>query len=789
MVRAKRSRDEVLAEEVTTPHGNPSMRGAQQLPDINIDKDDKRREKKSKTSHQQTQDEVEQPSQSLQGVAVSAVVPSAVAEYQEMSDASTDSDEEVKVKVPPTPTTTAEKAASFPVLAPISASDMANNRWAPCDPAARQAYLQEVGQLELHPSRTPLQTPTSKVSAQIRHMIYEKLFLGMTNEGCIQMYNSYGGDARCAQAVSKQFLPEAWKWFVEEKVVIPWNARSPDHQKALKGLGLIAKNFPAPCDTQAGVKVTRPRAAAKATKAPKAAKATRALNPSKQTQTARQGHEHEQGFTTGKDIDEEAPQDDEDDVVSISEAIEHDQSLRQPPVMDFNKAVVSFVDQDQDRGAPTIHEVIRAASNAFSVEDENANAIVALMKGGKRYNVHAKALIEHCGFVRNNVAEGFVTDVNVKGRDPVINSISPSPRNTLPSYDIQFVWRKVLNKSGCLWDPLGVIDRQNIRARRIDWNMNACVLLYDLAVGLDCAVVNNLVIDRMMRLIQDDKQRKMALPANEVKDIGLSLSYLCKSSPKKNAGLFRLIAGYHLGRSDPKEDHWPEKMTDEMVQDTFDLLHASQKDYAPSNTMKGYCQRFHEHSDDQPCLEEAAQGWKSQTKDLISQFFSELCGRSDSAQDIAHEEIEAEDPNDIQAAAAFSIQKEMMRWSLEQDERIAKALCELEDHRRHMFVNKGAADDKHVQRDRLTKLVGYIDSLREDQDNGWKYFGERWCEGDDQRKFEKKNSFNIQRLLEGEGLEPIHVLEDDRKEDGSWNCQYFFRQVQPSLERGHSWWY
>jgi hypothetical protein len=140
---------------------------------------------------------------------VSAVVPSAVAEDQEMSDASTDSDKELKVKVPPTPTTTDEQAASFPVLAPISASDIANNKPAWSDAAARQAYLQEVGQLQLHPSRTPVQTPISKASAQIRHMVYEKLFLGMTNEACIQTYNSYDGDAGCAEAVSNQFLPEA----------------------------------------------------------------------------------------------------------------------------------------------------------------------------------------------------------------------------------------------------------------------------------------------------------------------------------------------------------------------------------------------------------------------------------------------------------------------------------------------------------------------------------------------------------------------------------------------------
>lgn len=111
---------------------------------------------------------------------------------------------------------------SFTPLAPVLTLDMANNKYAPVDQAARQEYLNEVGNRQLHPSRTPLQTLNSQVSEQIRSVIYERLFLGMTNDECIPTYNSLIGTVTRGASISKQFLAEVWKWFEEEDFVLSW---------------------------------------------------------------------------------------------------------------------------------------------------------------------------------------------------------------------------------------------------------------------------------------------------------------------------------------------------------------------------------------------------------------------------------------------------------------------------------------------------------------------------------------------------------------------------------------
>jgi hypothetical protein len=68
------------------------------------------------------------------------------------------------------------RTASFVPLASILGRNRVNNKFAPTDATAQQNYLKEVGQQRLHSMRTPLQTPSSGVSLQIRHVIYEDSF-------------------------------------------------------------------------------------------------------------------------------------------------------------------------------------------------------------------------------------------------------------------------------------------------------------------------------------------------------------------------------------------------------------------------------------------------------------------------------------------------------------------------------------------------------------------------------------------------------------------------------------
>jgi hypothetical protein len=139
--------------------------------------------------------------------------------------------------------------SQFVLSRPILACDIANN-FAPTDPTTRQSYLDEVSRKQLHPTRTPLDTPNSAVAIHVRHAIYERLFLGMSNTECIPNYNKHGGRANGPASVSKQIMLWASKWFEEENVVLPWLGHKKDDQRRLIDLGLAPENFPSPHATR-----------------------------------------------------------------------------------------------------------------------------------------------------------------------------------------------------------------------------------------------------------------------------------------------------------------------------------------------------------------------------------------------------------------------------------------------------------------------------------------------------------------------------------------------------------
>jgi hypothetical protein len=236
----------------------------------------------------------------------------------------------------------------------------------------------------------------------------------------------------------------------------------------LKELGLVANDFPAPCNIKTGVKVPRLRVVRKAPKAPKAAKAL------EQEQTTSQQAEQQSPLeVSGIDgrTDGEASQDEDEDAVSETELC----ASTRPSLLPAKEVEETGVFWDpSDRGFPSIHEVIRAATNAFSVDEAYAEPSVALSCRGKQYKVHAKALFEHCRFPHANFAERYGhADVDLEGWDPVIvqaliNTISPAPRTSLPEYDIVFKKTERLSAGACLVDPLEITNGKNIQAHKID---------------------------------------------------------------------------------------------------------------------------------------------------------------------------------------------------------------------------------------------------------------------------------------------------------------------------------
>jgi hypothetical protein len=75
-------------------------------------------------------------------------------------------------------------------------------------------------------------------------------------------------------------------------------------------------------------------------------------------------------------------------------------------------------------------------------------------------------------------------------------------------------------------------------------------------------------------------------------------------------------------------------------------------------------------------------------------------------------------------AARLHIQKEIMRWSLEQDEEIAEATPILEAHKRRLRCSTSTEDKQATQRS-VKKWKTLVEYLQADQGLGWEYFWER----------------------------------------------------------------
>jgi hypothetical protein len=92
--------------------------------------------------------------------------------------------------------------------------------------------------------RTPLETPNSHMQDIYKHLIYERLFHGWSNAQSLVNYRLRGGMSSTTASVSKSCRLYAPRWFAEEKVVLPWNARGTKEHDRLKKLGLGPENFP-----------------------------------------------------------------------------------------------------------------------------------------------------------------------------------------------------------------------------------------------------------------------------------------------------------------------------------------------------------------------------------------------------------------------------------------------------------------------------------------------------------------------------------------------------------------
>jgi len=553
---------------------------------------------------------------------------------EEMSEAPNvdgDNDQSHQVPLPvaaPVPT----PRALFTLLSPVLAADVVNNPYAPTDANARQHYLQEVGQLQLHPTRTPQNTPQSKVSHRIRDVIYERLFLGFTNAECIPTYNAHGGNANSGAAISKVALPETPKWFAEEGVVLPWSARRDSEKKRLNGLKLGPKNFPAPHATN----VSPPGAV----KAPKRSAATRAKsNPA--APIASKPAKKVSNSVTAAELDaEDVQMSDENESVAQEynhADLPHEMVIEHDEIEAETGPQVAFEDH---HGFYIPHLLVRAGINAFAIDGDGNEGIVEMILGGEKYKIHSNVLSTHCGLVSNTLQEGELytnSTLSLEGlRNPVIvrafiNAISPTPMPGLPTHDFAFDETCTYEKYEAQ-SPLNLAkledEASNVTIRKIIWNLDSCIQMYDFAKTLDCTVVKDMVIERISEILSEDE----GMTGDE--QVDLRLHELCAWSVAEDAKILRAIADHHMarlwpeGEDMPEDLEWPAELTEEQIKAIYDLCLIQEKDQPIFETPQDHCSWYHTHSEDEPCYKELSRDWMAKTYGMIPNMYADLRERS-----------------------------------------------------------------------------------------------------------------------------------------------------------------
>jgi hypothetical protein len=650
-------------------------------------------------------------------------------EDQEMRDASAEGQSVYQPGAPRPPPaialkTTAPAASSssialFHHLPPTLASDIPNNKYAPTDPITQRHYLQEVRHLELHPSRTPLQSPNSSVSLQVRRIIYERLFCGKTNDGCVPIYNSYGMKATRGATVSKAFLLGVWKWFDEESVVLPFAGRKDKEKKALKALGLGKENFPSPYE-------------AKMTK--EEMRADRPAVPQRRKKGSVEIGDEQVDVSSGSNSEAAVPR---------SHTPDRGDSVEEGEVSPDcgTNFVAGYFD------ASSIHERVHAAANTFT---SNIKGLVHIRCGNQAFLVKKAALFEHCGFARKHFADPeSCKDLKMHDRSPVITRafIQAISGGNLPYFDIEFA----NGKDGR--DVLGVLDEENCTVRIIAWDIYTCVAMHDLACTMDCSTVKDMVVDSILSLYAEELRCKKKRPGHKVERFELPFTYINHLSPHNDKGLIRLIADIHVDRHLPGNNSavtWPQEINDHAYDVIEEWMYHSREDLEPVLTSKGRCQRYHVHGDEEPCYEMAA---RQNTTDAIRNLFTDLHEKALVSHQLA---LASTDPRTQHARFAVT------QWTLRQSERAALALVFIAEHKQAIAWRKARALGTEEWKRGVERLERALEGYRDDYCWVWKYVEEHWGEGRWDGEGDRWTEEEFWKEVRGRG----RVVYDEERGDG-----------------------
>lgn len=670
---------------------------------------------------------------------------------EEMSGAPS-SDGDGEAGSPPTQSVPAGRGTILPFtpLPPVLARQVANNKYAPSTSAAQEAYRKEVGQLLLHPQHHPMETPNSKVSEPARHAIYEHYFLGKTNEECIDTWNSYGGNANSAQAISKVLLRDTGIWFAEENAVLPYMARRNDEKAKLKKLGMKPEHFPAPhITTRAPANGNRVRNVGKSKKQPDTnASRSSAGKPSKEKATRQPNIVDANASSVGANsnrhgqgADDQDPSDSDFDNSDFSSSDDGSDSESSDDDDGDDDAWVAAKEQRaikiaKDRGnAPPMRSLIMAATNAFGLDD---NPTMALIVDDRRYEVRSDCLVKHCGFVRNSMANGQpCRDLSLSGRDPFIvrafiQAVTPGRLehgNRLPEYDFDFEFAHNHDLHG--WDhsdPVGVVDGDRRQVRKMDWNAETCMVMYELAKDLDCNLVRNLVVDQL-RILGGEEEAALR-DRKTLNRPPIDLDYLDQLPLNMERRFICVLGAMHKNRMAFQGNNvqWPTTLSGAMI-NAIEKWIGHEDDAVSMDLRKCYCHRFHRHGARESCHIFTSDENIPTTETMISDLFFGLRNEAKKQCSEALANFDKQDPSEALAYNIIHFRGEMMQWTFRREEKIANELLQFERACECASeANPDEIDREYCER-MWIKGTHYLKKLRSEHWDRWDVFERDWMLG------------------------------------------------------------
>jgi hypothetical protein len=561
------------------------------------------------------------------------------------------------------------------------ADDLPSNPYAPpaTEVGARAAYLREVGLRNLNLTRTPLQTPTSKVKQNVREVLYDRMFNQWTLEQCRIAVVARGGKAGGEQAVCKPILKYAPVWFAEENVVLPWVGRGKNDKDRLMALGLRPEHFPllgpvvtpaappAPVPKQAKTKPAAKPPVPQRSVQQKSAQKHALSQPAPEVQPqeikeepseqqvligeGREGRYEHSHHEQNEDLDMEDPEPIfEDELAAEMEAElqktadaeerererereraraekEKEAKMQQEAAAALEAELQKIAyEEKREKGINKIilpglmDDRVRTALNIFGKDLTSLNS----RSGGKAVTLSRSALLEHCGAARKIETE----KMDYASASPQImrafaNAISPFPRNGLPTHDFDFR-EDELDQGVNSPDVLGVMDADEVPVTKIDWTIDSLMVIYKLSVSFECTIVKDMVVDKLRELYQT-YMHEAHLHEDTVVGFSPSIETINNLTLENDGPLLRLLVDIMISQN----VIFGIPYLDDMANHVIELLSSRQSHPIPPMHIHWnlkVCTAYHFHSTQKLCYKTQTfiNKTDSNTSILIDSFFAQI---------------------------------------------------------------------------------------------------------------------------------------------------------------------